>query len=204
MRPYVVRAGDTLGRIARASGHTPDAIWTHPRNADLKDLREHPEVLLPGDVLHLPDAPPEGLSFQQGGENRYTAEVRTAVVRMTLRREGTALANEPCVLLGAGEPRELQSNGDGVVELTLPDRAELVELVLVDRGVKIPVAVGHLDPLDTLSGQRQRLQHLGYLERTNPDGLSKAVTAFQRAHGMAATGSLDDDTLTALGRAHGG
>lgn len=204
MRPYVVRAGDTLGRIARTNGHAPESLWSHPRNAELRALRAHSEVLLPGDVLYLPDAVPAGPAFRKGADNAYAAEVPTVVVRLTLRHEGAALADEPCVLLGAGEPRELRSDAGGVVTLSVPGHAELVDLVLVERGVKIPVAVGHLDPVDSPSGQAQRLRHLGYLDRGAADGLSAAVATFQRAEGLAVTGSLDETTRTALARAHGG
>lgn len=205
MRPYVVRAGDTLGRIARAAGQSPETVWSHPRNAALKSQRPHPEVLLPGDIVHLPDAPPEGARFQRGADNRYRADVPQVVARVALRLEGAALVDEAVVLMGAGEPRALRSDGDGRVELTVPLSAEHVELVLVDRGVTIPVAIGHLDPADTLSGQRQRLHHLGFLEAAHGgDDLSSAVAAFQRAQRIAVTGALDEDTRAALVRAHGG
>lgn len=202
MRPHVVRTGDTLGRIARAAGLSPESIWDHPRNAALRALRAHPEVLAPGDVVHVPLERPRGLALKTGAGNDFVAEIPRVRVRLALREDGVALADEEVVLLGAGDARALRGDGDGFVEFEVPDGAAQVELVLVDRGVTIPVVVGRLDPVDTASGLRQRLAHLRHLDAD--DDLAKAVASFQRAEGVTTTGVVDDATRDALLRAHGG
>ena len=84
------------------------------------------------------------------------------------------------------------------------------------------VFVGHMDPVDELSGVKARLIHLGYLipppqEHLGPDIpgaaapaegddealIKAAVCAFQKAKGLAGNGEVDDDTRTALVAAHG-
>ncbi|MFO0630245.1 MAG: peptidoglycan-binding domain-containing protein [Polyangiales bacterium] len=202
MRPHVVRTGDTLGRIARAAGQPPEVIWDHPRNADLRARRAHPEVLAPGDVIHVPTTPPPGLPLKQGADNGFVATLPRVHVRVVLREDGTALANEEVVLLGAGDARALTSDGEGVVEVEVPEGAAQVELVLLNRGVSIPVAVGHLDPVETASGLRQRLSHLRHL--ADGEDLATGVASFQRAAGLSPTGVADDATRDALARAHGG
>ncbi len=203
MRPHVIRAGETLGLVAKRAGRTPDEVWSHPANADLRRRRAHSEVLAPGDVVRVHDAPAPGLRFTKGARNAYRTEVAVVEVRLVLRREGEPMAHARCVLLGAEE--ELHADGDGAVTLRVPEGVERVTLLLPDEGLVLPVAVGHLDPSDTRTGQQQRLRHLGYLERGAPDdAVSGAVAAFQRAKGIEATGQLDDATRAALEEEHGG
>lgn len=55
---YVVEAGDWLAKIAEEHGSTVSVIWNHPDNAELRSKRGSPDVLHPGDVLHIPVATP--------------------------------------------------------------------------------------------------------------------------------------------------
>ena len=53
---YTVVQGDYVSRIAAQQGFAGySKIWNHPNNAELKNLRQNPEVLYPGDVLFIPD-----------------------------------------------------------------------------------------------------------------------------------------------------
>jgi len=54
---YVVRAGDWLAKIAEKHNSTVSAIWDHPANATLRSQRGTPDVLYPGDILHIPREP---------------------------------------------------------------------------------------------------------------------------------------------------
>ena len=65
---YFVKAGDWLTRIAEEHGSTVSVIWNHPDNAEHRAKRGSPDVLYPGDVLHIPvaakGAPPVGPSLR--------------------------------------------------------------------------------------------------------------------------------------------
>lgn len=52
---YEVQQGDCVGSIAFANGFNWETIWNHPQNAALKKKRKDPNVLFPGDVVHIPD-----------------------------------------------------------------------------------------------------------------------------------------------------
>lgn len=54
---YVAAYGDYLAKIAEEHGTSWQAIWNHPLNAEHRRKRGSPDVLYPGDVLHIPSVP---------------------------------------------------------------------------------------------------------------------------------------------------
>ncbi|MFT3768263.1 MAG: peptidoglycan-binding protein [Minicystis sp.] len=213
MRPYVVRQGDYLAKLAWLHGFDVDEVWTHPSNAALSALRKDHNILAPGDVIYLPVKRREWLPIQKGQTNRFVAKVPKVDVNVVFQdRDGKPLANEPCELEGlAGTGAETmpdKTDGDGKLELKLP--VSVRELVI--RFPRINVAFwlrpGEMDPLDETAGIRKRLHHLGYgderLLRQVDDAalLSEAVEEFQRASGAPDTGSLDDETKVNLAKIH--
>ena len=59
--PYTVQRGDTLTKIAREHGFRSwRALYSHPDNAGVRRLRPNPDLIFPGDVIQIPDAPITG------------------------------------------------------------------------------------------------------------------------------------------------
>jgi nucleoid-associated protein YgaU len=55
---HTVVQGEYLSKIARSYGFSDyRTIWEHPKNAALKQARQNPNVLFPGDRLFIPDIP---------------------------------------------------------------------------------------------------------------------------------------------------
>ncbi|WP_437547270.1 peptidoglycan-binding protein [Sorangium sp. So ce367] len=214
MRPYVVRQGDYLTQIAHRRGFSAEEVWNCPANKELRRRRANPDILQPGDVLYLPDGP-EGcdpMPLEIGGENRFAATTPTVEVRLVLRRvDGTAFANKPFRVQGAGmPPLDGTTGGDGLALFCVPVQVREVDLSLDDGSLRCRVRVGHMDPADEPSGIAKRLSHLGYLARVDlgeaepaARALGEALKAFQRAKGLPETGSVDDATRDALVQVHG-
>ncbi len=94
MKPYVVRAGDYLEKIAHALRFDAADVWNHPKNKTLRETRK-PNVLNPGDILYVPEVPPTPLPLNRGGSNTYMSDVPEVELAFTLRLEdGTVLKNE--------------------------------------------------------------------------------------------------------------
>lgn len=212
MASYVIRPGDHLARLAVTMGFDLDTVWNHPKNADLKERRGDPHILAEGDVLFVPDpTPPTWLPVTIGSTNTFTVQVPMVTLNLKV---GESHANSPFVVHGHGAPVKGTVDGTGLVSCQLPCTTTQALVELPQFGIKIPVALGHLDPIDQKSGLLQRLQHLGYLPRdaTGDHGVSDSdmatvlptvLSAFQRAMGLPETCEYDDATKGALKKEHG-
>lgn len=216
MRPHVVRQGDYLSRVASRLGVAPEEIWDHPKNSALKDARMSGEILQPGDVLWVPTPAEEPLAVRRGDVNEYVATIPTNQIRLLMKDGDEPLKKEPYVVAGlGGEPLEGETSSEGLLTFEAPFDVSEVTVTLIRKRVRHIVRIGHLDPIESLTGQRQRLAHLGYygftvdprpedpIHASSDDADRAAFAAFQSASGLAPTGAADLETLAALLDAHG-
>lgn len=83
---HTVKQGESVMSIAEENGFLCGTLWNHPKNARLKAKRGDPDVLMPGDVLHIPD---RGERKESGGTDQchnFKRKGIPAVVRVVLRR----------------------------------------------------------------------------------------------------------------------
>jgi N-acetylmuramoyl-L-alanine amidase len=52
---YSVESGDCMSSIAFSHGFFWETLWNHSSNSDLKSKRKDPNILVAGDVVHIPD-----------------------------------------------------------------------------------------------------------------------------------------------------
>lgn len=209
MRPYVVRQGDYLAKLAFVHGFDAEVVWQDAKNEEIRGRRGDHNILAPGDIVYLPVKEKVGLPIVKGATNKYKARVPTVHVKMVLRSGGKAWANEPFVIEGLPVQQEGTTDADGTVEFDIPVHSREVRVVMYEQNLAYPVFVGDLDPLKEPSGVRMRLAHLGYYgwypdhEALDEDDDRAAIAAFQAANGLDSTGVMDDTTWDALGAAHG-
>ncbi|MFO0547800.1 MAG: peptidoglycan-binding domain-containing protein [Polyangiaceae bacterium] len=213
-RVHVVKQGEYLDQIAYRTGLRATVIWEDAANAELRSRRKHPNMLAPGDLLHIPDdngSPP--LRVVVGGTNRFRAQVPKVQVSFVVQLEGKPVGRELYVIEGLVEVQRGSTDDSGTVAFAVPIDVREVRVVFPRLARVFPVRVGELDPADELSGVRQRLEHLGYGGWTldgsarlpaNSDraALGDAIRMFQRDRRLPPTGVLDDDTRQALEKAH--
>lgn len=209
MRPYVVRQGEYLEKLAWIHGFDAAEVWGHEKNKELADRREDHNILAPGDLIYLPVKRDEGLPIEKGAVNRYVAKVPRMEVSLILRQGITPLANQPYEVRGLEDPTARGTTGDdGSLTLRVPVKTREIEIVLPQFELSYPVRLGDLDPLAEDTGARMRLSNLGYLPTTDGGQTAEALHAwavrrFQRDAGLAETGEIDEATRAELGRAHG-
>lgn len=202
MVPYLIRQGDYVAALGARLGFDARSVWLHERNAVLRAKRGSPNILAPGDVLYIPEARHKPAPLLAHTANCYRASVPKARIVVGLRGRGADwhVANEPYELRGlGGEVIHGTTDAEGRLVLSLPIHIACVDVTFPRLGVRMPLQVGHLDPVDTISGVEQRLEHLGYDARNLPE----ALRAFQRDMQLPETGAVDAATTAALASKHG-
>lgn len=190
---YQVQQGDCISSIAFKHGFFWETIWNHGRNAELKQRRKDPNVLLPGDVVHIPDL----RSKEESGvtEQRHQFKIKGVPAKMKLRLaiNNQPLANKNYRLCIDGAWKSGTTDGDGFLELAIPPDAKSGK-IMVQQGTAHTVFdfdFGSVDPIDTEEGVRERLIDMGFDAETD---LSAALRSFQHQEGLQETGKIDDST----------
>lgn len=213
MKPYVVKQGDYLTKLAHRLGFSAKEVWNHPKNAELAALRGDGEMLCAGDILYVPDEPRPRLPFDAETTNRYEARVPRMPVRLVLAIDGEPLAGERYRVEGIGDDSERVTDAEGAATFEVDVHTRAVTIALLDRNQRCRMLVGDLDPVSEPSGARMRLTNLGVYgpsvagedqyEAHEDGALRAALIAFQRGRGLETSGELDEATQSALVEAHG-
>lgn len=211
MKPYVIKQGDYLLKVAHLLGFDADEVWN--ANGELKALRKDPSMLKAGDVLFVPDEPKPKLRLNKEETNAFVARVPAVKIALHVAEEGEPLKNKKYVVEGLGDETEQVTDGDGKLEVSAPVHVREVIVRFVETGKRMKLAIGELDPADTPSGARMRLTSLGFYgaKLTGKDqyvmrddeALAGAVRAFQASNDLPVTGELDAATRDALIAEHG-
>jgi hypothetical protein len=226
MASHPVKAGEHMVRIA-AELHVASyrTLWDHSSNSDLAAKRKNPNILLPGDVVNVPNPAPKTATVPTEKVHKFVAASKDQLdFRIALVDEnGQPIKSVNCQFLEEG--RETTSDGSGILErLELSPRFEVGVLRfdyrtedLSQRGalpadvftgnekvrLAFAVAVGHLDPLDTPSGIQARLSNLGYyageIGYADEDAVALrcAVEEFELENGLKPSGDVTSGTMQA-------
>lgn len=211
---YTVQQGDYISKIAKDNGFTDyTIIWNHPNNADLKNLRQNPNVLFPGDQVFIPDMEQKEESGATDKRHPFVVNKQTLTLRLVLEDVyEKPIAGAQCALLVDGQIFQLTTDDDGKLEQEIPLDAK--EGTLTIRGDQTPFAddvlrlkIGHLDPVTEVSGQVARLNNLGYfagpLDGSNQDAFESAVEEFQCDNHLSVDGDCGKNTQAKLTKVYG-
>jgi hypothetical protein len=216
-KTVTVQQGDTLLGIARANGYLNcEHIWNDPANEALRAQRPNPQVLYPGDRVFLPDPQPRPVSVESGMQHRFRIKTASCFFSVYLRDEGGLpyAGNKYRLKIGA-TAHEGTTGSDGLVCHQVEPTDRSAELTLW-RNPNDPedtcswqVAIGHLNPVSTVSGVKARLQNLGYevgpMDEVLDDLTKTALRNFQRHTGNdQPSGEIDEATRNALLKLHQG
>lgn len=205
---YVIRQGDALESIALRAGLFWETIWDAPENAELREARGDPHVLLPGDRLHVPALRRRAESGATETRHRFVRKGVPSKLRMVLEDEDGPRADEPYTLVIDGETTyEGRTDGEGALEHPIPPGARSGVLRVGDPPEEYELKLAHLDPVDSVAGQQARLANLGlfsgHLDGRRGPGLASALGLFQEREGLEVTGEADAATRDKLREVHG-
>lgn len=217
-KPYKVEQGDYMSKIAQKFGFSDyKEIWDHADNAELKKKRKNPNVLHPGDTVIIPDREEKKVSASTGKRHKF--QVKRSELKLRLVLEDIyekPIANANCELNLDGETFQLTTDGKGKIEKEIPATAEGGFLIIKTQETALnetvlPIKIGHLDPVEEESGQKGRLNNLGYFagpfegndEAANQQLFLSAIEEFQCDHGLTVDGNCGPRTQAKLKEVHG-
>ncbi len=226
-RVHVVRQGECIHSIAHAYGHRWQKVWNDSANTSLRETREGPRTLLPGDHLAIP---PRVIKTEElPTHDVHKFRIHTIPVYLNLRlldEDQQPRSGEPYVIeFSNGEIRDGTLDADGRLSEPIDPRwtratlfvgyepeesdggddsadDEMDEYGDEDLYDVIELELGGLDPIETPTGVQARLLALGYPPGRVDGDLGvyseAALRRFQVDHGLKETGAADDDTRARL------
>lgn len=207
---YTVQPGDCICSIASKFGFSWQTIWNLPANEPLRNRRNDPNVLRPGDRLIIPR---QRLRNEFGKtETRHQFRLQGRVTKLRLRLL-TAKKRPRMKLRFSLQVSDFTHEGTtddtGRLEVSIPPTAERGQLVLqTKRGPeRYELEFGKLDPSEEgVKGIQQRLINLGYLQNVS-DALDEetreSLQHFQEDEGMEPSGELDNSVRKTMRKIHG-
>jgi hypothetical protein len=162
LQPYVIRQGDYLASLAYQFGFDADTVWNDPSNAALRKLRPNPSLLWPTDILYIPSpTPPAMKNLQTGTTNSFVADAPT--VSITIAFSDGGFASQACSIQELPQLTGLTTDASGTLTFSAPVTLDTATIAFSGIGATYVFKIGHLDPIETLSGVFQRLQNLGFI-----------------------------------------
>jgi N-acetylmuramoyl-L-alanine amidase len=203
---HVVQQGEHISSIAGQYGFTDYlTIWNDAQNASLRKQRPNPHVLYPGDNVYIPEKQPKVESRPTGNVHRFVLRAKRLKLRIVVQDwNGHPIKNTPCTLVVEDQTYQLNTDGDGMISQEISPEARKGRLSIRDMDVEL--LIGHLDPVDSMSGWRARLNNLGYnagdADKEDDLQLISAIEQFQHDTGLVRDGSCGPATQSALLKAH--
>lgn len=199
---HIVKQGECLSSLAARFGLNGwKDLHDHPDNAELKTKRPNPNILFPGDRVVVPDpTPAKSVSVATGNEYAFQLKILKVKLRIAIvSRSGKPYAGARFVVNAGSRECRGSTQPDGMVEVEIPALLSAARLrvwlseqdehapPMIDR----PLAIGHIDPIETKPGVLGRLSNLGYsCPITNESGatadsrLVSAVNSFRANNGL--------------------
>jgi len=199
-----VSEGECLLSIAFETGFLWETLWNLPENAELREKRKDPGLLLPGDRILIPELRTETFERNTDARHRFVKRGTPAKLRLVVEYEDDPVANADYVLSLDGSVRKGKTDSQGLLEVPIPPNAS--EGLLEVGGLRFELQLGALDPHSEDIGAQQRLANLGFyhgeLDGVVGPKTRKAIGEFQARTGLPLTGELDDRTLDLLLERH--
>lgn len=211
---YVANKNDDMESIAKKFGFGDyKVIYDHPQNAQLKQQRPKPNLLVEGDVVFVPDI--ELGEESCATEQKHTFELKRHKVKLRLvlkDHKGKPFGDKKYELKIDDKKFDGNTDGQGFVEQEVPADATSGKLTLFTEDEKLKVlswdlSIGQLEPVETDDGVQGRLRNLGYyfgtLDKSVSDDESKdAIKDFQKDKSMTQNGDCNDQLRSTLRDEH--
>ncbi len=206
---YEVREGDCITSIAKQTGHFWETIWNDPGNAEIKQSRQDPNILLPGDRLTVPPIQTKQEPGESEMVHRFVRRGEPAFLHLQVLDNDKPVKNQPYEMTIDGTTHTGTTDAEGKLNVPIrgDNRAAHLKVGEGEDAHEYDLVLGGVDPIESLRGVQQRLSNLGYRCDEN-DGVlgpqtQAALRAFQKQNRLEETGRPDDNTRQKLKQKHG-
>ena len=204
---YQVKQGDCIFSIAFEKGFFADTIWNHPNNAELKKKREDPNVLMPGDVVFVPDKRLKEVSEPTNQVHKFKCKNTPEKFKLQLLLDNEPRANEDYELEIEGLKFSGKTDSEGWLRHSIPPNAKKGKLLLANGTEVYQLQLGNLNPSDEITGAQGRLWNLGLyfgpIDGKMSDELEEAIQEYQFTKNIEPDGKLTQATIDALEQDYG-
>lgn len=197
---HKVKQGDCIPSIAEKHGIKWETIWDHPENATLKEKRQNPNILCPGDLIFIPEMEKKYEDVET--EQTHTFQKNSGQVKLFLHLviNDESLINHDYELIIDGTFFSGTTDNEGMLECLIPANAKegklqtniYNEITEKEETETFILELGNLDPIDTIKGLQGRLKNLGFysdkIDGVLTETTISAIRSFQRKHEL-------DDTV---------
>lgn len=206
--PYIVQEGECVESIAVQNGLFWETIWNDSRNSKVKEKRGNPNLLYPGDRLHVR---PIEIKEEQGAIDQKHTFVRKGVpsaLHIQLMEEGKARKNLKYRLVLGNKEFTGSTDDRGRISHSVPPDVGSGMLYLGDNGgEQYRLRIRGLDPINTAKGIQARLRNLNYYIG-EIDGIigplsRAAIRLFQDVYDLQVDGIAGPKTQAKLKEIHG-
>lgn len=199
---HTVQQGESVISLSDEYGLFANTVWNDPANAELKNDRKDMNVLMPGDILHIPDIREGKVEKLTGVRHVFRRKGIPAIYRLQVFDIEEPRANQQYRLTIDGKLYEGTTDEQGILEEYVPATSKEGELIIGDDEFKLLIEFGYMDPITEIVGVQKRLNNLGFIcgEPTGEldDSTRGALLAFQKRFHLELTGEPDDTTLAEL------
>lgn len=213
---HTVAQGETLLRIAKQYGYqTSKALYNHPSNAEFKALRPDPNLIYPGDKITIPQKKEKFIPLRTNSINSFVVQNEKEYFRLQIIHEdGDDITGKRIVITIGSQTIDTVLPSNGLIEVELNENDSLtgqVDLYLKEDqsspSESFTAQVGHLDPIDTLSGVQARCNLLGFdcgtVDGINGSKTKAGVRDFQYEHDLEVDGIAGAKTKAKLQQVFG-
>jgi hypothetical protein len=202
---YEVAAGECICSISFERGFFRRTLEDHPKNAELKRKRKDLTMLLPGDVVYVPDKTAKHVDAATNLRHRFRRRGVPEILHLRLLdRDGNPRVGLAYKLQVDALKYEGKTDANGAVWHFIAPDAKLGELTVAgkDGDETYTLQLGRMPPIDDIRGVQVRLHNLG-LYRGDFSGemdkeTKRSLFRFQDLNNLPYTGELDGATKAKL------
>lgn len=224
MATYTALQGDCLLSIAsKYRFRNWRTIYDHPENEALKRNRPNPSQMYPGDKVFIPERETKKAAIATGRNHVFSVKTDSMKLRFVVKDENwIPFGGKPYELKVDSQAKPysgVTAGSGGTIEHPQPNEPKIqadakeAELTIwLDDDRSRPPSIwrlklGHLDPIEKITGVQKRLANLGFpIKKLDDKGMLppviEALMAFQTQAGLEVTGKSDQTTKDALLKNH--